>query len=213
MRGNITRRGRSSWRLKFDVGGHKGKRLIRYVTVRGKRADAEAELARLLNDAHKGTLVDPTKMTVAPYLWSWLDSKTDITNVTRERYAEIIKNRIAPALGQIELQKLKPKQVQDWLSSLAKNGARRAPGGLGPRTVRHCYRVLWAALKQAVKLEMLSRNVADAATPPRLKDDESDAKADHGRKGGPERLQARSNREPRTGYRVPHGRASVFEVA
>jgi len=32
--------------------------------------------------------------------------------------------------------------------------------------------VLWGALKQAVKLEMLSRNVADAATPPRLKDDE-----------------------------------------
>jgi hypothetical protein len=28
------------------------------------------------------------------------------------------------------------------------------------------------ALKQAVKLEMLARNVADAATPPRLKDDE-----------------------------------------
>jgi integrase len=32
--------------------------------------------------------------------------------------------------------------------------------------------VLWGALKQAVKLEILSRNVADAATPPRLKDGE-----------------------------------------
>src|SRR5262245_18355602 len=121
MRGNITRRGKSSWRLKFDIGDQKGKRLICYVTVRGKRADAEAELARLLNDAHKRPQVDPTKITVADYLQSWLDSKTDVTNVTRERYAEIIKNRIDPALGQIELQKLKPKQVQDWLSDLTKN--------------------------------------------------------------------------------------------
>jgi integrase len=43
MRGNITRRGKSSWRIKFDVGADdQGKRKIRYVTVTGKRAKAEA---------------------------------------------------------------------------------------------------------------------------------------------------------------------------
>src|SRR6476659_672379 len=119
MRGNITRRGKSSWRIKFDVGlGSDGKRQIRYVTVKGKRADAEAELAQLLNDAHKGTLIDPSQVTVATYLRSWLDGKLDITGVTVERYTEIIENRIVPALGEIELQKLKPKHVQDWLSGL-----------------------------------------------------------------------------------------------
>jgi integrase len=172
MRGNITRRGKHSWRLKFDVGADRDKRQIRYVTVKGKRSDAEAELARLLNDAHRGTLIDSTKVKVGDYLRSWLDGKTDITNVTRERYSEIIENRIEPTLGMIELQKLKPKHVQDWLSDLTKSGGRRSGQGLGPRTVRHCYRVLCGALKQAVKLEMLARNVADAATPPRLKDDE-----------------------------------------
>lgn len=172
MRGNITRRGKHSWRLKFDVDAGAGKRQIRYVTVKGKRADAEAELARLLNDAHRGTLIDPSKSTIAEYLRSWLDGKTDITAVTRERYAEIIENRIVPVLGAIELQKLKPVHVQDWLSGLSKSGGRRYEQGLSARTVRHCYRVLWGALKQAVKLELLSRNVAEAATPPRLKDDE-----------------------------------------
>jgi integrase len=172
MRGNITRRGKSSWRLKFDVDADRGKRVIRYVTIKGKRADAEAELARLLNDAHKGTLIDPTKVTVAEYLRSWLYDKTDITNVTRERYTEIIEVRIIPVLGEIELQKLKPKHVQDWLSDITKGGGRRYGQPLSARTVRHCYRVLWGALKQAVKLELLARNVADAATPPRLKDSE-----------------------------------------
>jgi hypothetical protein len=173
MRGNITRRGKSSWRLKFDVGADEhGRRRIRYATVKGKRAHAEAELARLLNEHHRGTLVDATKVTVGEYLRSWLDNKTDVTDVTRERYAEIIDNRINPVLGKIELQKLKPKQVHDWISGLTKSGGLRYGQALSARTVRHCYRVLWGSLKQAVKLEILSRNVADAVTPPRLKSDE-----------------------------------------
>jgi integrase len=173
MRGNITRRGKTSWRIKFDVGADEdGNRQIRYVTVRGKRADAEAELTRLLNDHNRGTLIDPIKVTLGEYLQSWLDNKTDITSATRERYSEIIENRIAPVLGNIELQKLKPKHVHDWLSDLSKSGGLRYGRGLSPRTVRHCYRVLWGALKQGVRLEVLSRNVADAATPPRLKDNE-----------------------------------------
>ena len=35
MRGNITRRGKRSWRLKFDVDTISGARRIRYVTVNG----------------------------------------------------------------------------------------------------------------------------------------------------------------------------------
>jgi Phage integrase, N-terminal SAM-like domain len=209
MRGNITRRGKHSWRLKFDVDADHGKRVTRYVTVKGRRADAEAELARLLNDARKGTLIDPTKMTLGEYRRSWLDSKTDISNVTKERYTEIIQNRISPMLGAIELQKLKPKHVQDWLVDLTKRGGRRYGQGLGPRSVRHCYRVLWGALKQAVKLEILSRNVADAATPPRLKEGEVrilDSRTDNGRQGRSRTLQARANSESRACYRMPPGR-------
>jgi integrase len=172
MRGNITRRGKSSWRLKFDVPGAAGKRLTRYVTVAGKRADAEAELARLLNDAHKGTLVEPSKITVADYLRSLLQGKHDLTPRTIEAYTQIIEVRIIPTLGAIQLQRLKPADVKEWLSMLITSGARRGPGGLRPRSVRHCYRLLWGALKEAVRLELLARNVADVVKPPRLHDDE-----------------------------------------
>jgi len=34
-RGNITRRGRDSWRIKFDVDASGGRRQTRYGTVRG----------------------------------------------------------------------------------------------------------------------------------------------------------------------------------
>ena len=49
MRGNITRRGKSSWRLKFDVGTDaSGKRIIQYETVHGTRRAAEVALAKRL---------------------------------------------------------------------------------------------------------------------------------------------------------------------
>ena len=47
MRGNITRRGTRSWRIKFDVGAaDDGKRIIRYETIRGTKKQAEPALAK-----------------------------------------------------------------------------------------------------------------------------------------------------------------------
>lgn len=55
-RGCITKRGATSWQIKFDVGRIDGKRSIRYATVRGTYKDAQKELTRLLNAADDGTL-------------------------------------------------------------------------------------------------------------------------------------------------------------
>jgi len=82
MRGNITRRGKHSWRIKFDLDREpSGERQVRYVTVKGTRKDAEAELTRLLNDADRGVLVDPTKITVAKHLHDWLDGKDGLSEL------------------------------------------------------------------------------------------------------------------------------------
>ena len=76
MRGNLTRRGKNSWRIKFDVGRDPitGKRETRFITMRGTRKDAERELTRLLGANDGGVFVEPTKMTVAAYLDHWLDN-------------------------------------------------------------------------------------------------------------------------------------------
>jgi integrase len=49
--GNITRRGKASWRLKFEAGERDpatGRRQTCFVTVRGTKKDAQRELIRLL---------------------------------------------------------------------------------------------------------------------------------------------------------------------
>jgi integrase len=163
MRGNITRRGKTSWRLKFDLDAIDGKRRTHTVTVRGTRKDAEAELARLLNDANRGALPEPSKITVGTYLASWLDAK-ELSPRSREQYLDIVERQINPGLGKIELQKLKPLDVKLWLGGLRGRGGRK----LHARTVRHAYRVLHGALVEAVKLDMVPRNVVDAVTPPKV---------------------------------------------
>ena len=107
MSGNITRRGKSSWRLKFDLGRDSvtGERMTRFVTVRGKRQDAEKELTRLLSSAENGTLVEPTKTTVADTLRSWLDGPHGLAAKTAERYRELADRQIIPHLGNIRASK------------------------------------------------------------------------------------------------------------
>lgn len=168
MRGSITRRGRASWRLKFDIpAGAVGIRETRYVTIRGTRADAEKELTRLLAAADGGTLVDPSRVTIGEYLSTWLDSDRDLAAKTKERYRELMEGQIIPHLGAVPLQRLRPSAIEDWHKTLLRSGGRKG-GPLSPRTVGHAHRLLRRALQRAVGREELARNVASAVSPPKL---------------------------------------------
>lgn len=167
MRGNITRRGKNSWRIKFDLGRDDitGKRRTRLVTVRGKRQDAEKELVRQLGAAHDGTFVDATKISVSEYLTSWLETTHSLSPKTMERFRQLVEQQIVPCLGGIALQKLKPIHVASWHTSILKSGGK---GGkpLSPSTVGQAHRVLHLALAKAVKTEIIARNVASNVSPP-----------------------------------------------
>jgi hypothetical protein len=81
-------------------GGTQGKRISRYVTVKGKRQDAQRELTRLLGAADAGTLPEPSKATVAEHLHAWLDGNTHgLAPKTLERYRELADQQIIPRLG------------------------------------------------------------------------------------------------------------------
>jgi integrase len=173
VRGNITRRGRASWRLKFDIGRDPitRERLIRFVTVRGKRQDAEKELTRLIAAAYEGKLIEPIKLTLAEFLASWLEGTTNLSAKTLERYQQLVKQQIVPHLGASLLQKLRPAQIQQWHTILLRKGGKDGKP-LSARTVRHAHRVLHRALENAVKAEFVSRNVAHAITPPKVESKE-----------------------------------------
>ena len=165
MRGNITRRGKASWQLKFDVGAVNGKRQTRYATVRGTHKDAQKELTRLLGAADEGALPDPSHATVAEYIEAWFSGAPKGSAKTMERYGELADNQVIPHLGAHKLQKLKPEHVQQWHGTLIGLG-------LSPRTVTHAHRLLHRVLADAVKNGTLTRNVAAVHAPPDVEDEE-----------------------------------------
>lgn len=170
MTGNLTRRGKASWRLKFEAGERDpvtGKRQTRYAMIRGTKKEAQAELIRLLAEVENGTAVEPSRVTVAEYVRSWLDGADDLAGKTRERYRQLAEQQIVPHLGGTVLQKLRPAQIADWHATLLKSGGKNGKP-LSARTVGHAHRVLHAALGRAARLETISRNVAAIVKPPRV---------------------------------------------
>lgn len=165
-RGTIRRRGKASWELKFDVPNSDGTRQTRYVSVKGKRTDAQRELTRLLSAIDTGTLVEPTKLTVAGYLHAWLDG-ADVQPKTLERYRQLAEQQIIPHLGAVMLQQLRPAAVKDWHAILLKSGGKNGKP-LAARTVGHAHRLLRTALQAAAAAEKVSRNVAAVISPPKI---------------------------------------------
>jgi len=164
-RGNITKRGKNSWQLKFDVPGVEGRRQQRYATVRGSYQDAQRKLTRLLSAADSGTLPDPSNATVGEYLRSWLASAHEQSPKTLERYRELADRQITPHLGAVKLQKLKPEAIRAWHHTLLDTG-------LSARTVGRAHRLLRIVLGYAVKSGTLTRNVAAVERPPAVEDAE-----------------------------------------
>lgn len=179
MKGHIQQRGKRSFRLKFDIGKDaNGGRLIDQVTVRGTRKEAEAELAKRLNEVNSGAYVESSKITVNEFLDRWISAYAEgnVSAKTLEGYKSIIQQHLKPAFGPLPLQKLSAFQIQAYYASCLKDGGRKdgRKGGLSPRTVYHQHRLLSEVLKMAVKWQILLRNPADAVTPPRVRPHEVD---------------------------------------
>jgi len=175
MSGHVRRRGKRSFELKYDIGvdPKTGKRRSKYVSFKGSKRDANAKLAQLIASVGTGTHIDASKVTVAVFVKSRIDqweASGKIGTRTAERYRQLAENQIDPHIGAIVLQKLTALDVEGWHTTLLTSGrVRGGKGGLAPRTVRHCHRLLSEALDDAVG-EVLTRNVLKEkkAKPPRV---------------------------------------------
>jgi integrase len=164
--GHIRERSPGSWELRYSLGvdSATGKRRTVTTTVRGKRRDAEKELRRRLGMVDTGEHVDPTRMTLRTWLAKWLDAvQQEVSPRTYERYGEIVKNFLIPALGNLALIKLTPSHIQEAYNRWAKGGRLDGKyGGLSALTRRYIHVILKSALTRAVEQQLLARNPADA---------------------------------------------------
>jgi len=165
--GNVYARGPDIWRLRYSVGGR------RYTaTFRGSKAEARAELRRLLRAGDTGEHVDPARMTLAQWAAHWCEigcpgrRRLEVTQRTKERYVHLLAPVLA-SIGGRPLQRLEASAIDAVYAQLAEK--------LSPGTLRQVHTTLGACLGAAVRTKKLARNpVLDIAKAPHA------GEADHG---------------------------------
>jgi integrase len=109
----------------------------------------------LIGAADVGEHVDPSRTTVGEWLGTWIAAtRAEVSAKTHERYAEIVRFYLKPALATIPLQKLTTADIQRAYGEFTRNPS--------PRTRRHVHRILKSALSRAVEQQRITRNPAAA---------------------------------------------------
>ncbi len=109
------------------------------------------EIKRQVSDG----IFSETTHTVKTYLKSWLDNKArSVKPRTVELYGEQVDRYVTPRIGEIKLTKLTPLHIQNVVNDIADN--------TGIPTANKVRKLLYGALKQAVKLQLISRNPCEA---------------------------------------------------
>ena len=150
------------WMGQANLGWQDGKRRRKTIYGRTKR-EVQAKLREVLQRVAHGEAPAPERETVAGYLQRWLDDKkSELRPRTYERYEQVVRNHLVPALGRLRLAKLGPRDVALWLRLQERDG-------VSARTRRYARAVLRAALNQALRWELVSRNAAALTAPPRYR--------------------------------------------
>ena len=172
-RGSIRQRSKvrkNSWNLQIYLGTDPvtGKKRYHADTVQGTKAEAERRLTELLREKDTGTFTKPSRQTVREYLEQWFRdyAETHVQRRTQEGYRGNLDRYILPRIGDVPLDRLTPRHVQEMESELLRDGGTQGRG-LSATTVLQVHRILSNALGSAVRLGIVVRNVAGAVEPPR----------------------------------------------
>jgi integrase len=141
--GTLDERAPDVWRLRYRVNGRRVTQ-----TFRGTKRDAQQELRRLLRTADTGSHVAPDKVTVGQWVEQWLSmgapgrTRQEVGRRSLERYAQLLRCHVIPALGHRPLQQLRAHEIDALYVSLQGKG-------LAKKTVHHVHTVLGSALHAA----------------------------------------------------------------
>src|SRR5215218_10354745 len=140
------------WEARYTIHTSKGpKRKTLYGRTRQEVAD---KLARVLSDRAQGLTFDAGNLKLGEYLDRWLpDIRDTVRQRTWERYEQIVRVHIKPALGRVKLKDLTATHVKGLYSKKREC--------LSPRTVQYIHVTLHKALKEAVADNLIPRNVAE----------------------------------------------------
>jgi len=131
------------------------------------REQVSHKLTAALKARDDGLRIIDEHQTVAQFLNTWLVDKVrpSARPATSRGYESKIRVHIVPAIGGVKVARLTPQRLQLLFNE-------KLASGLSPRTIHHLRAILRAALADAVKWGLATRNAADLVDPPRVPHEE-----------------------------------------
>ena len=132
------------------------------------RAEAEALAARLATE-RDGRNDEIRSLTFGAYLAGrWLPAKRlELATSTHRSYVHKAQRHILPALGRKRLRRLRPEHLERLYESMLHPTDNTQ--ALAPKTVYEVHLIIRGALDHAVRRGLVNRNVALAASAPKLR--------------------------------------------
>ena len=159
--GGVRQRPSGRWEARVAIVDAAGRLHRRSVTAETER-EAKRRLRELIAQYEAGITAPDARETMARFLTSWLEGvKPTLRPRSWDRYEEHVRLHLIPTVGRIPLARLSPMDVQRANSDLLKTG-------LAPATVCRAHATLRAALKQALRWQLIPSNPASLVTPPRV---------------------------------------------
>lgn len=166
--GSITQRG-DKYRVCFDYGiDREGNRVRKYRTF-----DTKRDAIRAFNEhkvkMDKGTQIMPSEYTFAQWLDYWYKDiiLPQIEETTAYGYRGMIENYLKSQLGEIRLQKLTARDIQQYYTWLMDEKE------LSPNTVIKHHNLLTNTLNAAERQEYITKNPMRAVSPPKKRQREA----------------------------------------
>ena len=169
MSGRVWKRG-NRWMAILELGrDSEGKRRTRWKAFPTK-SSARSWVAEQGERLRTATYIPDSRQTLGSFLAEWLDAiSTTVRPVTLDSYRRLMNTHVVPRIGMIPLQQLGAPHLNRLYAVMLTSGNTRGSsgGGLSPRTVRYVHSIVHRALRDAVRWDLLVRNAADQADPPR----------------------------------------------
>jgi integrase len=158
--GSITQRADGRWMARVDLGWSDSQRKRKTIYGRTRKAVAD-QLPRILQSAQQGAVVTDERQTVERYLQDWLRHKQSrLRPRAFATYQQAVERHLTPGVGRVALARLTPQHVARWFQE-------HQAAGASARTIRYTRAVLRAALNQALRWGLVTRNAAALVEPPR----------------------------------------------
>jgi integrase len=125
------------------------------------RQDVERQLAAVRAKVEAGAPMTPSRLTLGAYLQEWLAQivAQRVRPNTLAAYRFHVERHLVPDLGKHKLGTLTARDVRLHLDGLRQRGE-------GVRTIRYVHATLRAALEDAMREELIEKNVAKLVRPP-----------------------------------------------